>query len=185
MPQTNLMELNDVQFRRLVDLDLRRKAEPAVAAALRSDSQIVDRWFFVLQSILLSTEGQLAGRKADQEAKEERARRLLSKPPRTDARKKIIRERLSIDRQEEARWRSRVLRFKSGVEEYLNEAERLREQFRAQDTTGVVALEKERNRAIHQLIVLQDAIRAHRDHICDERCDDECIADQALWDLVD
>lgn len=151
-----LMALSDEDFKSVVD-DAVRNPDVTRAPLLRHPD-VVTRWYFTLVSMKKSVEGQLAAKKAEYAAA------------------KATSNVAKRDQAGYERWRAGALRFKAGVENQLLEARLLREG--TQDGQEVVFAVRERNRLIA-------AIAAHRDHMCGENCDDnECVADEALWSLV-
>lgn len=169
-----LQAMDDEAFRSVVNDEIRGLSDPQVSQLLRGPL-IVERWYHALQIMQRSVEGQLAAKKA--EAKSKKAE--LLRQPNGKVQWQQYNRSANI-------WRAGALRFKSGLEMALFEADKLRYQISGVDRTKAAL--NERNLAIAEAERLKIAIRAHRDHVlgrCTEECDgDQCIADDELWSVL-
>lgn len=175
-----LLAMPEATFRRVIDSDLRGQAEAPVSAALRSD-KLVERWYATLSAMSKSVEGQLAARRADADAFFLQTQDALSKAENSTLANELQRQ-LTQRQMKDAEWRASTIRFKTGLEETMMEARRLRENLRGGMYDSVVT--EERNRALDRVKELEDAIRSHRDHECSDECEDRCWGDDLLWKLV-
>lgn len=188
-----LQRLSDHAFRAIVDADLRRQASEEDAAALRTP-ELADRWFTALARMAKSVEGQLAAREEDHRgarAQYEKARLRAGGPVRCDScgRSGADPEDPAL-RQVEERWlktcedysrtRSKSLRFKSGLEEWLLEARSVRDT--ARDALYVSVVTEERNRALARVQELEAAIHKHEANVYDP--DDPADDDLELWRVL-
>lgn len=180
----NLKDLNNNELRAAVDDYIRGRVShrlgdrdadsgsPEILDQLRQSPEVLDRWYYTLIELKRSVESQLAARRADTDAKQSH---LLS---RSDTRSKN--EWLTVKGDFET-WRGGALRFKNGVETALLEAKSLRGQ------SGVDSALADRDRYIHKVQVLLEAIRKHQDHDCNQTdCpDDRCLGDEELWGTLE
>jgi hypothetical protein len=174
MTTETLRTMDDESFRSLVNDEIRGNAEPEVTKLLRSP-ELVDRWYNALQIMQKSVEGQLAAKKAEAKSKKTELTRQAN------GRQKWLQYNKSANI-----WRAGALRFKSGLEMALFEADQLRYQINGVDKAKQAI--GERNVAIAEAERLKSAIRAHRTHVlgqCPEECDgDYCVADEDLWAVL-
>lgn len=171
-----IAELNDEDFRDLVDRDLRRENTDAEAAALRSPA-LVDRWYSVLVGMLKSVDGQLAAKKEDFEAHkarikaqfveaeqalaEARIKRDNARIHAAEARNRTLRQEWASITEKYSRSRAATLRFKSGLEETMVEARAIRDKVQNRLYEHVVA--QERNHYAERVQTLEKAIAEARD----------------------
>lgn len=167
-----------MQFRAVVEADMRRRPEEREgnpeSVALRSEPDAIERWYRVLVSMKSSVESQLGARKLELN----NAKRDLE-----DKGVPMGSPEWNALQSEFDRWKAGSLRFKAGMEAALEEARTARNTLfnRARELIAV----DERNEALHQTMTLINAIKAHRDHLCADRCtDDFCVADEELWAFV-
>lgn len=170
----SLLAMDDEPFRSLVNDEIRGNAAPEVTKLLRSP-ELVERWYNALQIMQKSVEGQLAAKKAEAKSKKTELSRL------PNGRQKWLQYNKSANI-----WRAGALRFKSGLEMALFEADRLRYSINGVDRTKRAI--EERNISIAEAERLKSAIRAHKAHVlgkCPEECDgDFCVADEELWSVL-
>lgn len=181
----DLGTLDDDQFRKVVDSDLRRKQRStqdriteAVAQALRSEH--LDRWHQELSRILASAESQLDGRRHDYErSMAELRRRELTEP---DPQVKMEMEDITI-RHHDAQ--ARTTRFVCSVREALVEADELRDSRNRSSESSMVV--RERNHYAERAARLESGIRSHRQAILADVTDSEDIdpIDTQLWSLLE
>lgn len=180
--QARLMALPRDEFRTVCEDDVRSgqkpkpgepmfKIDPVTEAALR-ESPVIQRYYNMLFQLSRSVEGQLAAARSDLDGKlaRMRGRNERDKPEYDET---LAKHKL---------WRGSALRFKTGIEERQVELQGI---LASTDAAFFAArLEEERNRALMRTLVLEDAIRDHRDHEHDDDCTTECTADRHLWSLV-
>lgn len=178
----SLSALDDEAFRKLVDQDLRGRSPEDVRQALRSPEN-VDRWFSALLAMTKSVEGQLAAKKTDWSTTRNRFQVDISL-----ASTRIQSDRLKVQLQEERerynKWRAGILRFKTGLDEFLADARRLRDA--SKDSSYDRVMEDERLRLTKRIRLLEEGIRSHRDTILSDELsdDDHEEADEELWNLI-
>ena len=185
----DLVDMPDEDFRAVVDADLRRNSRnrphlpPEVAAALR-EPRHVPRWHMTLSRMDKSVEGQLAARADDYEKELAWSRRrTLELEAELDAaleegqtfkadetRKRLREVRLQQEQltEQHHRGRASTLRFKTGLDEALLEAQYLRD--RLQGDARVRELE--------------EAIRAHRQELTASEELEAGSADEKLWSVL-
>lgn len=201
----SLSALPEVDFRRVVDRDLRARenregnreegqrtdqTSALESAALRSPA-LVDRWLTALLAASKSVEGQLSARKMDYDATKAGLKRKIVNleykerteglTPEEDEELRDTRDRLLAALERYSKSRSGTLRFKSGLDEWIIEARSLRDGLRDRLYDTVVV--EERNRFAQRIRVLEEGIRAHRDSYPDD--DDPSDFDEDLWALVE
>lgn len=177
-----IMAMSDTEFRSLAEDDVREatgKGDPLdlpVHDALRTPPAI-HRFYRLLLVLQRSAEGQLAAKGASHAARMAKLRMHG-----TTSQSEKYQEALA----EHETWRAGALRFKTGVEERMAEISSLMRELDAE--TFADRLKEERNQALLRTLVLEDAIRRHRDHECtDDTCDQAhgtCAADDELWALL-
>ncbi len=168
----DLSALSDEAFNQIVNQDVRGTLTSATSQLLR-DPRVVERWYVHLVSLKRSVESQLCANRAELLQKQLDYVGLGAKG-----------NPLWIEAQATAaKWRAGAVRFKNGVEDRLDEARTLRSKTRADST--ITILIEERERAIRNLTNLRRSILEHREHDCDDRCVDDCVADDQLWKVLD
>lgn len=160
---------DDEIFREIVEEDLRRKSTPEQAAMLRSP-EVVDRWFSTLLQMTKSVEGQLSARALDW------TRTKLQLESNSSA--------FEREQQNYLTWKAGIIRFKTGLDEYLVEARHLRDKLLGRNLENALLDELSVTRA--RVRTLEEAISQHRDTICSDPDADDAHeeADEALWDLI-
>lgn len=167
-----ILQMDEDDFRELVDRDLRRKNTEEEAQALRSPA-LVDRWHSVLVAMSKSVDGQLSAKRQDFEAQKARLKKelLLCDSETAEARevKDQARLRASAARAQKLReeWaglteryskeRASTLRFKSGLDETLVESRLYRDRTRDRLYEHVVT--EERNRYAERVRHLESALK--------------------------
>jgi hypothetical protein len=147
-----LLQVDGSEFEDIVNSEMRSTADkprvtPEVAAALR-DPRVLRRWYTALSMMHKSVEGQFSAKTADNTA-------MIKRLQATNApRAKILKEQSSFET-----WRASALRVKNGLEIRLIEAKALLEQHSDPYVRDRAA--HERNAALAQVAVLEDAIRRH------------------------
>ncbi|HVL38511.1 MAG TPA: hypothetical protein VM328_03875, partial [Fimbriimonadaceae bacterium] len=149
-----LLALDDDEFRRVVDRDVRAPDPARQVAALRHPA-VVDRWRRCLTASKISVESQLAAKASELRAEAARAKASGSFD------KKAYHE--MVARYED--WRAGALRFKSGMEIRLTEARHLWTELEmVSNLKKEHSLLKERVvRLETELAVAKAAIRNHRE----------------------
>lgn len=164
-PVEKLLALTHRQFYNFVDQDARGRLDDGVGEKLR-DPSIVERWYLVLVQMKKNVEGQLGSAKADFKSKQyDLLRRLES----TDGENAgALREALfELAARHEAS-RAKKMRFRSAVDDALQEARFYRERLR--ESSGYL-----------RAMILQGAIEKHRDSIDPEDVTD---FDRELWETI-
>lgn len=186
--EAKLLALEDEAFRQIVDDDLRDfEHSGAYAMALRSPA-IVDRWHSTLTAMLKSVDGQLAARGLDWEATRARiAKERLDieaddglMPDEREA-KLIAKDREHEDEREQyAKSRAGTMRFKTGLEEWLVDARRIKQGLTDRLYDSVVT--RERNYYAERARSLEEGITQHQKVVIASSLPTE--ADEALWSLL-
>lgn len=172
----DLTSLDDDQFRRIVDEDIRytttkgsrqEHPRPLVEAhrALRQPEN-VDRWFNVLLAMKKNVEGQIANEKAKMAAAERAARS-----------RQISQREL---RQMQARyddWRQKSLRFANGLDLTIVDAKRARS---LGPRAEAAMLKETLHECLARIRLLEETIRQHR--IAEQDAPRE--SDVALWEVL-
>lgn len=186
-----LTAMDDRGFRQEVDADLRRpgprddkRQHDLRRSALRTP-ELVDRWNTTLLAMTKSVEGQLASKQEDHDAARAtlkiRIAELEQDPTRRaelfEARQEW--EKLKLDY---ATARAQMLRFKTGLDEWVIEARALRDATRATMYDSIIA--EERNYYATQVQILRAAIDAHRSQILDDEDYEPSSADERLWSCL-
>lgn len=179
---SSLCDLSDEEFRQVVDDDLRGKADAKISPQLRKPEN-VDRWYSVLLAMTKSVEGQLAARRSDWDGLRTHLGSEIALKTGTNE-EAILRAQLQSERERYLKWRAGIIRFKTGLDEWLAEARHLRDRTRGDMIERVT--KDERAFLSSRVRTLEEAIRRHRDHLLAEDLDDEAHekADEALWSLV-
>lgn len=177
---SDLGELSDLEFRRVVDADLRRRVDPSglseqVAAALRSEAH-VNRWHATLLAMCRSVEGQLAAGANEFEARrsdiESEIDRLNNSSHGDASRVSELSVLLAELRSTYLTKRASTERFRTGLNEHLILAERL--------------LPVHRSRCARRVRRLEQAIERHREAVSrDLGADDPVRFDADLWAALD
>lgn len=182
-----VLDLPRDEFRQLVDQDMRGKAPEAMSAALR-DPLVLDRWCSVLLAMKKSIEGQLGAKREEVEAQRMALRQAflateqasldakalddLNLAEKAESRHRALKGEYAALLERAAKTRAGMLRFKSGMEETLVEARRLR-----------TAHLGERETLAERVRSLETAILAHR--LTQETEDFEpSPADVKLWSIL-
>lgn len=171
-----LMATPDDQFRSICENDVRvatgkeDPGDPVLAKALRTPP-VIQRYYRLLSVLQRSAEGQLAARRASHAARMAKLRAHGTKG-----------EKYQEALAEHETWRAGALRFKTGVEERMAELGGILRDIDAEFFAD--RLKEERNQALLRTVVLEDAIRRHRAHECDDACKEGCTADTDLWALI-
>jgi hypothetical protein len=182
-----LAVMDDRGFRQEVDADLRRpgpreRREYEVRRAALRSPELVDRWTTVLLTMTKSVEGQLASKQEDHEAAKADLRQKIATleqtAPHSDDLFKARQEWEQL-KKEYAQSRAQMLRFKTGLDEWVIEARALRDSLRSTMYDSVVA--EERNHYAAQVQVLRAAIDAHRTRILEDEDYEPSSADERLW----
>lgn len=201
-PPQRLAEINHQQFYNLVDADIRRKIDPKVSAKLR-DPAVAMRWHLVLTQMRRTTEGAIASRTSEYrmaraeilgeiEALEGEITDLSlsnghasgdvdEKRRKIDDLRADLRQ-LLLDFED---WRVKSLRFKSGVEEKMTEAQWARH-LAERSVLDAAALQErtllhlELGAVRSELETLRTAITKHRAERRNPSADD-----RALWAILD
>lgn len=166
---TEITEMTDEEFRRLVDDDVRFDSQPQELrddptfqrrCSLLRHPDVVPRWFDALIQSKRSIEGQFG-------AEKKRLATLhyeVQATPTNDS----LRERMERERLRYTKWKSGALRFNSGLETRIREARSL---LPKQDPQMLM----------EEIVRLRDAIKQHQQGIDP---DDASKADRELWNLV-
>lgn len=199
-PADELMAMADDRFEAYVDQDLRRKKgsdhltphDVLLCDALR-DPKVVDRWHACLRRISRSIEGQLAQKDVEFQARKARLERASAEAAqryrRTDVpdqhRVQDELDRLDLeilsDREAHFDQRSKMLRFKTGLDETISKARGLVDAQRGSQYESLVA--EERNHYATRVRELETAIRDHKAHFpADE---EPSKSDRNLWSQVE
>lgn len=183
-----LAVMDDRGFRQEVDADLRRpgardnRREYEIRRAALRSPELVDRWNTTLMTMSKSVEGQLASKQEDHEAAKaelrQRIARLAKDPSMADELFQARQEWEQI-KKDYATARAQMLRFKTGLDEWVIEARALRDASRATMYDSVVA--EERNYYAAQVQMLRAAIDAHRTEILEDEDYEPSSADERLW----
>lgn len=204
-----LLKLTEDQFRAVLDDDLRGVAHAVTHRNLR-DVAVIDRTWSTCLRIHRSIEGQFAAKNAEADKVrtdfarqvreledeiytlerdydvaigdgEEQARRELKAAlSEKGAELRTVRRRAAEAGAAHASWRAGAVRFKTGLEEDLVRLRTLRDSYRDRLYDTVVVAERDRLAA--RVRSLEQAIRAHHQHVCTDACDEDgCPADAALW----
>lgn len=171
------------EFRQLVDREMRGRATDAEAAALR-DPRVVNRWYTVLLAMKKSIEGQLAAKRQEFEAQRAQLRQAFAQTEQALADAKLLGDESTKEKAEQrlrklreehgalvernAKGRTGMLRFQSGLEETLVDARRIRTEMLG-----------DREQLAERVRLLEAAIMAHR-----MVEDDPSPADEKLWTLL-
>ena len=142
----NLVDYPAVEFNKVVNDDLRDKADEDLSLELRQPENL-DRWLDSLLRLKRSTESQLAARKA----------------ARAETYRDYARGRFTDDEwnnwvAEYENWRAGVIRVKNSTEDRISEVKRLRRAMFPQA-------------ASEEVVRLRNAILAHQDSDLDEEAD--------------
>ena len=173
-----LMALNYDDFRVVCEADIKQadrgEMEQVTFDALR-EPPVIQRFYSMLSQMQRSVEGQLAAGRADMKSRT--AKMKLRHAPAEEYQQALANHE---------NWRAGALRFKTGCEQRMAEIAGL---LRVIDSEFLAdRVKEERNDALARVKELEDAIRRHRDHTCDDAtCSqgrDECSADEDLWTLV-
>lgn len=119
-----LLAMPDVDFRDIVNRDLRKNSTPEEHAALRSPL-VVDRWYSVLIATSKSVDGQLAASRQDYRAKRAAIDKALLSTKEQVQMDNLRIEELELE-MEYAQSRGNKLRFKSGLDQWIIEAQQIR-----------------------------------------------------------
>lgn len=196
-----LVAMNDRGFRQEVDADLRRpqtrrdqtgdeerRVYETRRAALRSP-ELVDRWTMTLLTMSKSVEGQLASKQEDHEAAKAALRieiadleRRLATDPTVETKLFEARQQWEVIKRDYASKRADMLRFKTGLDEWVIEARSLRDAARATMYDSVIA--EERNHYAAQVTALRAAIDTHRTSILEDEDYEPSSADERLWSCL-
>lgn len=183
---SDLVGLSDQEFQEVVNADLRRRVQPAglserVSAALRSDTH-VRRWHATLLAMQRSVEGQLiAGQTDFEQAVTDLERRIRAASGRDRDR---LEDELLATRSEHLQRRAKTERFKTGVDEHIEQASSLIASMRDEMLDSVVALE--RDRYARRMRTLERAIRDHREEVTADLDGEEPEEfDRRLWSHLD
>jgi hypothetical protein len=173
-----LMDMNYDDFRVVCEEDIkladRGEMDELTFDALR-EPPVIQRFYSMLSQMQKSVEGQLAAGRAEMKSRTAKMR---------------LRNATAAEYQEAVakheNWRAGALRFKTGCEQRMAEiAGLLRE---ADMAFFADRVKEERNDALARVKALEDAIRTHRDHVCNDEAgcqqDRSCAADEDLWGLV-
>lgn len=183
-----LAVMDDRGFRQEVDADLRRpgardnRREYEIRRAALRSPELVDRWNTTLMTMSKSVEGQLASKQEDHEAAKAELRQriaLLAKDPSRADELFQARQEWEQIKKDYATARAQMLRFKTGLDEWVIEARALRDASRATMYDSVVA--EERNYYAAQVQMLRAAIDAHRTEILEDEDYEPSSADERLW----
>lgn len=190
----DLGSLTDEEFRAVVDADLRRNARKEherhgvtaeQAEALRRPENI-ERWYATLKRIAISVKGQLATRADEHDARQASLRRQLltvraayQDAPTEERRRALGRQIVALEaeaeqvREEYLIRRKSTVRFQSGLEDTLAEAQGLRAVPSGHAPEELAAC----------LEVLTGAINHHRWAIEEQGLEPTAI-DRALWSIA-
>lgn len=192
----NLANLSDEEFMPFVDVDLQPpdRRDPEVSEALRSP-EVIQRYYTMLLWKSKSTEGQLAAKEADYEARKARLEGKLSiaeaSSVRTDStdeernraigRAVNLRAELKTARSEYQQSRAKTLRFKTGLDMNLVQ---VRGAIRALDNKRLdQMIAEERNLLAQRVRELESAIDAHRQAVMSGHDGDD--VDDELWEVLE
>jgi hypothetical protein len=169
----NLEDLSDLDFRDLVDRELRKdhpqtspteKQRLALLSPELRSPEVINRWIMVLEIMKASSETQLGAKLAE-------TKKLHGTIPQAEY-LKALRKYQS--------WKAGNVRFLHSVNARLVEARAIRT--RLFGTTYPTRIVDERNKASQALNSLIRAIEMHRTTVLTEY--DPSDADEALWDAV-
>lgn len=170
-----LRAMDNDDFARIVDDDIRNKGNREDYDCLREDEIVLKRWYATLVAMKKSVENQFNAK--DAETRAIRAE-LETRGDHEGARQALI---------EHLRWKAGVTRFKTGLEQKLADASWRRAMILSD--TGLEHLRQERNLLAQRTVWLEAALTQllqkvdeHRDGLDDE--DVYSKADVALWDLA-
>lgn len=178
-----LAAMDDRVFRKEVDADLRRpepsdrQAHENRRAALRTP-ELVDRWNTALQMISKSVEGQLASKQEDMAAARAALARQIAKTTPGSPEWIKLKDQQEAAKEAYATSRAQMLRFKTGLDEWVIEARALRDSLKATMYDSIIA--DERNHYAAQVQELRAAIDAHRTQMLDDDYEPSS-ADELLW----
>lgn len=164
--EDSLLACSDAEFRDVVNRDLRKQTTPDESAALRSP-EVVDRWYGYLIATSKNVDGQLSAARQDWRATKARLLIKLDNAT-TPEGKRSIRREWAESEERFAFTRVGILRFKSGLDEWIIHARTLRAA--AEET------------ATHRLRELEEAIADHQASFPKE--DEPSFADEQLWKLL-
>lgn len=186
-----LAAMDDRGFRQEVDADLRRPGRDddkrlyeTRRQALRSP-ELLDRWNTTLLTMSKSVEGQLASKQEDHEAAKAALRIQMAELERKHDAVKLheAKQKWEKLKQDYATARGNMLRFKTGLDEWVIEARALRDATRSAMYDSVVA--EERNHYAAQVQRLRGAIESHRTQILEDEQYEPSSADERLWSQLD
>lgn len=167
-----LLALDDVEFSRVVEDDMKRANGVAERSALRS-AEVVNRWYSTLLGMLQSVNGQLDAREAEYQANRSKIEREGLQKNTT------VRDLLQL-REDYERKRAGSLRFKTGVETALTKAQYYcTTMFPEQEHVT-----RERNDLLYRVHELEKAIEEHRHTTLDKDDLEPTEADEELWNLL-
>ncbi len=161
-----LLDCSDADFRDVVNRDLRKQTTPDESAALRS-TEVVDRWYGYLVATSKNVDGQLSAARQDWRATKARLQIKMDNATTAEDKRRIRREWAESE-ERFAFTRVGVLRFKSGLDEWIIHARTLR------SSTEVTTT--------HRLRELEQAIADHQASFPGE--DEPSSADEQLWKLL-
>jgi hypothetical protein len=186
--ESELLKMDDEDFRNIVDADLRDFDHSGKwALGLRSPA-VVERWHATLTAMLKSVEGQLAAREADWTSTKAR----LSKERievesdgglmESEFQQKMTALDLEFETEREKHFKTKAgtMRFKTGLEEWLVEAGRIRDSITDKLYESVVS--RERNYYAERARALEDGITQHQKMVQASSVPSE--ADEKLWSLL-
>jgi hypothetical protein len=188
-----LLSMPEDQFRVEVDRDLRREEYDtdgpdryqARRAALRCrDPQLTERWYTLLLRMACSVDGQLAAMHEDNEAKKASLRSQIADAAhnRDDRRSRTLARQWEKQKEGFSTSRAKLLRFKTGLDEWVIEARMLYDSTRNSMYEQIVA--EERNHWAAETSRLRSAIREHQQAILDDDGVDASPADEKLWEAL-